>query len=154
MAGLAETASSRPRCSIWACKTIVYGFNPLTPLDILTLPTNKHTNLDGKQKVEFVKELHAKVRANIEKRNEQYSRQVWVHMRKERSPIQRSSKLKPRGDEPFQVLERINDNAYKLDLPTTYGEEFVRGRILLKRKGKIETQPKKPKIICVTLEVP
>ncbi|RDX71967.1 hypothetical protein CR513_48614, partial [Mucuna pruriens] len=77
--------------------------------------------------------------ANIEKRNEQYSRQankgrvkvtfeprdwVWVHMRKERFPIQRNSKLKPRGDGPFQVLERINDNTYKLDLPTTYGEEF------------------------------
>ncbi|RDX93870.1 hypothetical protein CR513_23806, partial [Mucuna pruriens] len=41
-------------------------------------------------------------------------------MRKERFPIQRNSKLKPRGDGPFQVLERINDNTYKLDLPTTY----------------------------------
>ncbi|RDX73701.1 hypothetical protein CR513_46656, partial [Mucuna pruriens] len=55
---------------------VVYGFNPLTPLDILTLPTNEHTNLDGKQKAKFIKELHAKVRSNIEKRNEQYSRQA------------------------------------------------------------------------------
>ena len=37
-------------------------------------------------------------------------------MHKERFPSQRKSKLQPRGDGPFQVMERINDNAYKLDL--------------------------------------
>ena len=26
----------------------------------------------------------------------------------------------PRGDGPFQVLKRINDNAYELDMPDTY----------------------------------
>ena len=41
-------------------------------------------------------------------------------MREERFPAQRCSKLLPRGDDPFQVLERINDNAYKLDFPNEY----------------------------------
>ncbi|KAF7807180.1 Transposon Ty3-G Gag-Pol polyprotein [Senna tora] len=39
---------------------IVYGFNPLTPLDMLPLPSSEQTNLDGKKKAEFVQGLHAK----------------------------------------------------------------------------------------------
>ena len=113
----------------------VYGFNPLTPLDLSPLPMSEHVNLDGKKKAEFVKQIHEKARLNIEQRTEQYAKQankgrrhivfepgdwVWVHMRKERFPAQRRSKFLPRGDGPFQVLERINNNAYKLDLPGEY----------------------------------
>ena len=43
-----------------------------------------------------------------------------MHMRKERFLTRRRSKLHLRGDGPFQVFERINDNAYKLDLPGEY----------------------------------
>ena len=45
---------------------------------------------------------------------------LWVHLRKDRFPNQRKGKFLPRGDGPFQVLERINDNAYKIDLPSEY----------------------------------
>ena len=41
-------------------------------------------------------------------------------MRKERFLAHRRSKLHLRGDSPFQVLDSINDNAYKLDLPGEY----------------------------------
>ena len=114
---------------------IVYGFNPLTPLDLLPLPVDARVSLDGHNKAEMVKKLHESVRQHIEKKNEQYATKankgrrqvifepgdwVWVHMRKERFPARRRSKLQPRGDGPFQVLQRINDNAYKLDLPGEY----------------------------------
>jgi len=36
-------------------------------------------------------------------------------------PTHRKSKLQPWGDEPFQILEMINDNAYKIDLLGEYG---------------------------------
>ena len=46
---------------------------------------------------------------------------VWVHLRKDRFPEQCKNKLQARADGPFKVLRKINDNAYEIDLPSTYG---------------------------------
>jgi len=46
---------------------------------------------------------------------------VWIHLRKERFPSKRKYKLMPRPDGPFKILERINDNAYKVNFPRDYG---------------------------------
>ncbi|OMO57356.1 Integrase, catalytic core [Corchorus capsularis] len=115
---------------------IVYGFNPLTPLDLLSLPLSVQVDMDGERKAEFFKDLHAKVRVQIEKKTQHYMKVankgrikvifepgdwVWFHLRKERFPEKRKSKFLPRGDGAFQVLERINNNVYKLDLPSEYG---------------------------------
>lgn len=83
-----------------------------------------------------MKGIHEKVSQNIAKRNEQVARQVnkgrrkvvfepedwvWMHMRKNRFLVQRRNNLTPRGDGHFQVVAWMNDNAYKLALPSEYG---------------------------------
>jgi hypothetical protein len=45
---------------------------------------------------------------------------VWLHLRKEWFPDLRKSKLMPKADGPFKVLKKINENAYKLDLPIDF----------------------------------
>ena len=46
---------------------------------------------------------------------------VWLHLRKDRFPELHNPILMPHADGPFKVLEMINDNAYKLDLPADFG---------------------------------
>ena len=42
---------------------------------------------------------------------------VWIHLRKEHFPSKRKTKLMLRADGPFEYLEKINDNSYKVELP-------------------------------------
>jgi hypothetical protein len=46
---------------------------------------------------------------------------VWLHLRKERFPDLRKSKLMFCVHGPFKILEKINDNIYKLELPSEFG---------------------------------
>ena len=66
---------------------------------------------------------HHKVPADKGRRNVQFKPGdlVWIQLRKERFPFKRKSKLLPRSDGPFEVLEKVNPNAYKIDLPGDYG---------------------------------
>ena len=42
-------------------------------------------------------------------------------LRKDRFPELRKSKLMPRAAGPYKIIEKINDNAYKLELPPEFG---------------------------------
>ena len=80
--------------------------------------------------------MHESTKENIERMNGKYKldgdkgrKHVvfapgdldWLHLRKDRFPNFCKPKLMPRVDGPFKVLEKINDNAYKLELPADFG---------------------------------
>jgi hypothetical protein len=115
---------------------VVYGFKPLAPIDLLSLPLQERSNMDASKRAAYVKKIHEQTKEAIEKKAKYYAEWankrrkkvtfepgdfVWVHLRKERFPEKRKSKLMPRGDGPFRVLAKINDNAYKIELPDDYG---------------------------------
>ncbi|WVZ93525.1 hypothetical protein U9M48_039497 [Paspalum notatum var. saurae] len=115
---------------------VVYGFNPRAPIDLLPLPTSERVHHDARERAEFILKLHATTKENIEKMTAKYRDAgskgrkelklepgdlVWLHLRKDRFPDLRKSKLMPRADGPFKIIEKINDNAYKLELPPEFG---------------------------------
>ena len=111
---------------------VVYGFNLLSPLDILPLPLQERTNMDASARAKNIKKMHEDTSNTIERQVQRLATKlninkhpmvftigdlVWLHLRKDRFPQERKSKLRPRADGPFKVLARCNDNAYKIYIP-------------------------------------
>jgi hypothetical protein len=114
---------------------IVYGLLPRAPIDLMPLPSSEKLNFDAKQRAELMLKMHETTKENIECMNAKYKISgdkgrkqldfepgdlIWLHLRKERFPDLRKSKLMPRADGLFKVLKKNNENAYKLDLPADF----------------------------------
>jgi hypothetical protein len=115
---------------------IVYGFVPRAPIDLLPIPSSVQHNFDATQRAEHILTLHRITKENTERMNAKYKVAgdkgckhivfdvgdlVWLHLHKDHFPDLRKSKLMPRAASPFKVLEKMNDNAYKLELPAEMG---------------------------------
>jgi hypothetical protein len=99
------------------------------------MPKEELVHPDAEAKLKSMIKLHEQVQERIKAVNEVYKQRsknkkpklfnegdlVWVHLRKERFPSKRKNKLMPRADGPFKVISKINDNAYKIELPGEYG---------------------------------
>ncbi|KAK1653153.1 hypothetical protein QYE76_070958 [Lolium multiflorum] len=77
---------------------VVYGFKPITPLDLLPLPIHERVNMEASKRADFVKKIHVKTKELIEKKGKSNAARmnkkrkemlfkpgdmVWVHFRKE-----------------------------------------------------------------------
>ncbi|WVZ75958.1 hypothetical protein U9M48_023970 [Paspalum notatum var. saurae] len=108
----------------------------LAPIDLFSLDAEDAPHIDAVAHVEQMINLHEQTQQNIAAANAKYQvagskgrklvtfkpgDMVWLHLRKDRFPTLRRSKLMPRAAGPFKVLTKINDNAYILDLPAEFG---------------------------------
>ncbi|GKE35137.1 transposon ty3-I gag-pol polyprotein, partial [Tanacetum coccineum] len=111
---------------------VVYGANPITPLDLAVLDTSTKFSKEASDVAADIKSIHQRIHDKIAKTNELIKNRrdkgrkhflfklgdlVWLYFRKERFPSKRHSKLSPRSDGPFKVIAKVNDNAYAIDLP-------------------------------------
>jgi hypothetical protein len=96
---------------------IVYGLLPRAPIGLMPLPNSEKLNFDAKQRAELMLKLHETTKENIERMNSKYKlagdkgrkqlvfepgELVWLHLRKDRFPALRKSKLMAWADGPFK----------------------------------------------------
>ncbi|KAG7552856.1 Reverse transcriptase domain [Arabidopsis thaliana x Arabidopsis arenosa] len=111
---------------------VVYGSSPRGPLDLSVVPDRTRFHGRACDVVEEFTIIHEQVHANLEASTSKYKAAadehrrdvqfqvgdlVWAVLTKDRFPASTYNKLKARKIGPLEVLEKINNNAYRLRLP-------------------------------------
>lgn len=111
---------------------VVYGIVPRGPVDLTLAPDRTREHGRACDMVEEFTSLHQQVKVNLEKATAAYKShvdvkrrevqfsvgdQVWAVLTKDRFPAHSYNKLKARKVGPLEILEKINNNAYRLRLP-------------------------------------
>jgi len=89
-------------------------------------------SIEAEKKATEMKKLLGQVRAQIEKVNEQYKAKanknhthlqfqledlIWLHLSNKRFPSKRKSKFMAKGEGPYKIVQKVRDNAHKIELP-------------------------------------
>ena len=115
---------------------IVYCVPPKHALDLVPLPELPNTSIAAENMAERIQTMQDEVRQRLEASNAKYKEAadkkrrekifnegdlVMVYLRKERFPAGTYNKLKDKKYGPFQVVKKINNNAYVVALPADMG---------------------------------
>lgn len=111
---------------------IIYGRNPSGVLDLLPIQRVGDEHPRATEMAEHLRGIHEQVRSRIENTNLKYKQRVdrhrrqilfdvgdfvWAVLTKDRFPVGGYDKLKDRKIGPCEIVQKINDNAYRLWLP-------------------------------------
>ncbi|CAA7021374.1 unnamed protein product [Microthlaspi erraticum] len=111
---------------------VVYGIIPRGPLDLSAVSDVSRMHGSATAFVESLQEVHSSAISNLQQASVRYKTAadkhrrevlfapgdlVWVYLTRDRMPASEYNKLRSRKIGPIKVLEVINPNAYRLDLP-------------------------------------
>jgi len=112
---------------------IVYGQNPSGVLDLAPVPRVGRLNPKADELADHLRGIHEQVKLAIQESNDKYKARadrhrrqvlfdvgdfVWAVLTRDRFPVGEYNKLKERKIGPCEILQKINDNAYRLRLPS------------------------------------
>ena len=110
---------------------IVYGHNPSGVLDLAPIPLEGRLNPKADEIVEHLRSIHKQVKLAIHESNAKYKARanshcrqvlfdvgnfVWAVLSRDRFPFGEYNQLKERKIGPCEILQKINDNVYRLRL--------------------------------------
>lgn len=111
----------------------VYGQNPSGVLDLAPIPRVGSLNPKADEMVEHLRSIHEQVKLAIHDSNAKYKARedshrrqvhfdvgdfVWGVLTRDRFLVGEYNKLKERNIGPGDILQKINDNSYRLHLPS------------------------------------
>ncbi|KAE8694063.1 putative Quercetin 3-O-methyltransferase 1 [Hibiscus syriacus] len=112
---------------------IVYGQNPSGVLDLAPIPHIGRFSPKADEMTKYLRGIHEQVKQTIHESNTKYKTRVdnhrrqvlfdvgdfvWVVLTRDRFPVGEYNKLKDWKIGPCEVVQKINDNAYRLRLPS------------------------------------
>ena len=112
---------------------VVYGIIPRAPLGLAPVPDKTRIHGKAEELIEHVQQVHKLAQTRLEESNIKYKTHadtkrshvefqvgdfVWAILTKDRFPVGEYNKLSARKIGPFEIIEKINPNAYRLNLPS------------------------------------
>ncbi|VFQ80062.1 unnamed protein product [Cuscuta campestris] len=112
---------------------VVLGQNPSGVMDLTPIPRVGHIHPKAEEMTEHLVSVHDQVICKIEESNKKYKARVEKHRRqvlfdvgdfvravltKDRFPVGEYEKLKEQKIGPYEIVQMINDNVYRLRLPS------------------------------------
>lgn len=115
---------------------IVYGTHPKSVLELRDVKNIDRRSAQADDFAEVMKDMHQQVRDKLIHTSEKYKQavdlkrrdvqfkvgdMVMIHLKKERLPKEKYTKMLMKKIGPFKVLKRCGTNAYKIDLRSNVG---------------------------------